>query len=84
MKKQIAVIGSSGGNLYNQGGSNVDALMKEIFTQADRLVEMGLNIPQVTQEFLRLRKMGLPVENVYTLEQAVEALKALKGGCAHA
>lgn len=35
MKKQIAVIGSSGGNLYNQGGNNVDALMKEIFTQAE-------------------------------------------------
>ncbi len=35
MKKQIAVIGSSGGNLYNQGGNNVDTLMKEIFTQAE-------------------------------------------------
>ena len=62
----------------------MDGTPGEIFTQAERLVEMGLNIPQVTQVFLRLRKMGLPVENVYTLEQAVEALKALKGGCAHA
>ena len=62
----------------------MDGTPGEVFTQAERLVEMGLNIPQVTQVFLRLRKMGLPVENVYTLEQAVEALKALKGGCAHA
>ena len=62
----------------------MDGTPGEIFTQAERLVEMGLNIPQVTQVFLRLRKMGLPVENVYTLEQAVEALKALKGGRAHA
>ena len=62
----------------------MDGTPGEVFTQAERLVEMGLNIPQVTQVFLLLRKMGLPVENVYTLEQAVEALKALKGGCAHA
>lgn len=35
MSKHIAVIGSSGGNLYNQGGSDPKAMMKEIFTQAD-------------------------------------------------
>lgn len=32
--KQLAVIGSSGGNLYNQGGSDPQGMMKEIFTQA--------------------------------------------------
>ena len=41
---------------------------------------MGLNIPAVTQVFLRLRQMGLPVESVYTLDQAVAALCKLKGG----
>ena len=35
MSKRIAIVGSSGGNLYNQGGSNPAAMMKEIFTQAD-------------------------------------------------
>ena len=62
----------------------MDGTPGEIFAQAERLVEMGLSIPKVTQVFLYLRKMGLPVENVYTIEQAVEALKALKGGPAHA
>ena len=62
----------------------MDGTPGEIFAQAERLVEMGLSIPKVTQVFLHLRKMGLPVENVYTIEQAVEALKALKGGPAHA
>ena len=70
--------------VMNGSQLTMDGTPGEVFTQAERLVEMGLNIPQVTQVFLRLRKMGLPVENVYTLEQAVEALKALKGGCAHA
>ena len=45
---------------------------------------MGLNIPQVTQVFLRLRQLGVEVPNVYTLEGAVEALCALKEGKGHA
>ncbi len=56
----------------------------EVFTHAEELVEMGLNIPQVTQVFLRLREMGVPVENVYTIDQAVAEIKRVKGGAAHA
>ena len=72
--------------LLVMNGSRIamDAPPAEVFARAEELLNMGLSIPRVTQVFLHLRKMGLPVENVYTLEQAVEALKALKGGCAHA
>jgi len=56
----------------------------EVFTRAEELVDMGLSIPQVTQVFLHLRKMGVEVDNVYTIAQAVEALQKLKGGPAHA
>ena len=31
MGKKIAFIGSSGGNLYNQGGNDLTAMMKELF-----------------------------------------------------
>ena len=60
----------------------MDATPAEVFTHAEELVEMGLNIPQVTQVFLHLRKMGLDVANVYTIDQAVAELKRLKGGAA--
>ena len=53
---------------------------KEVFSHAQELLEMGLDIPDVTRVFLRLQQMGLPVEPVYTLEQAVQTLGALKGG----
>ena len=33
--KKLAVLGSSGGNLYTQGGNDPDGMMKEIFNQAD-------------------------------------------------
>ena len=62
----------------------MDAPPAEVFTHAEELVEMGLSIPQVTQVFLHLRKMGVNVPNVYTIDQAVAALKAIKGGSAHA
>ena len=62
----------------------MDAPPAEVFTHAEELVEMGLSIPQVTQVFLHLRALGVDVPNVYTIDQAVAALKAIKGGSAHA
>ncbi|MDD5863270.1 MAG: energy-coupling factor transporter ATPase [Firmicutes bacterium] len=62
----------------------MDAPPAEVFTHAQELVEMGLSIPQVTQVFLALRKRGLDVKNVYTIDQAVAELNRLKGGAAHA
>ena len=62
----------------------MDGTPEQVFTHAEELVEMGLSIPQVTQIFLHLRKMGVDVPNVYTIDQAVAALKAAKGGTDHA
>lgn len=58
----------------------MDGTPAEVFQRAEELLEMGLNIPQVTQVFLELKKMGAPVEPVYTIEQAVAAIRKLKGG----
>ena len=62
----------------------MDGTPAEVFTHAEELVDMGLSIPEVTQVFLHLRKLGLDVENVYTIGQAVAALKKIRGGAAHA
>ena len=62
----------------------MDGTPAEVFAHAEEIVEMGLSIPQVTQIFLQLRKLGVPVENVYTIDQAVAELKRLKGGEVHA
>ena len=58
----------------------MDGTPAEVFARAEELVAMGLNIPQVTRAFLELKAMGLDVEPVYTIDQAVRALKAIKGG----
>ena len=58
----------------------MDAAPAEVFTHAEELVQMGLSIPQVTQVFLELRRLGVDVPNVYTIAQAVDALKKIRGG----
>jgi energy-coupling factor transport system ATP-binding protein len=63
-------------------GSHIamDGTPDEVFCRAEELVEIGLDIPEITRIFLRLRSLGLPVEPVYTMEQAVAVLKKLKEG----
>ena len=58
----------------------MDGTPAEVFSHAEELVEMGLSIPQVTQVFIRLRAMGVDVENVYTIAQAVQQIAKQKGG----
>ena len=58
----------------------MDGPPAEVFTHAQELLDMGLDIPDVTRVFLRLKQLGLPVEPVYTIDQAVAALKTLKEG----
>ena len=62
----------------------MDGTPAQVFAHAEELMTMGLSIPQVTQVFLHLRRLGLDVENVYTIDQAVAALKRIRGGAAHA
>jgi len=62
----------------------MDGTPYEVFSHAEELLQMGLDIPDITRVFLKLRQMGLDVEQVYTIEQAVEQIKRLKGGSAHA
>ena len=58
----------------------MDGPPTEVFTRAQELLDMGLDIPDITRVFLRLKQMGLPLEPVYTIEQAVAAVKKLKEG----
>ena len=70
--------------MLNDAGLAMDGTPREVFAHAQALLDMGLDIPEVTRVFLKLQQLGLDVEPVYTLEQAVETLKNLKGGVLHA
>ena len=62
----------------------MDGTPDEVFRRADELVEMGLDIPELTRLFMKLRQLGLDVEPIYTMQQAIDALRSRKGGAANA
>jgi len=71
--------------VMNHGTVAMSGTPREVFAHGEELIAMGLDVPQITRVFLKLRDLGLPVDpSVYTVEQAKEALLALKGGNCHA
>ena len=53
----------------------------EVFSRAQELIDVGLNVPQVTQVAMELVRRGVPVDPaVYTVADLRAALSALKGG----
>lgn len=68
--------------VMNQGRAEMLAPTAEVFSHAEELQQMGLQVPQITRVFMQLRRMGYPVQNnVYTLDQGrAELLRLLKGG----
>ena len=71
--------------VMNHGKVAMTGTPREVFARAKELISMGLDIPQITQVFLRLRDMGVGVDtSVYTVEQALESLEKLRGGKLHA
>ena len=53
-----------------------------VFSHAEELRSMGLNIPQITRLFLELKERGYNVNtDIYTLEKAAdEIMRVIKGG----
>ena len=70
--------------VMNNASLAMDGTPNEVFERAQELLDMGLDIPEITRLFLKLQNMGIPVHQVYTIEQAVAELTRLKGGNAHA
>ncbi len=70
--------------VMNEATLAMDGTPMEVFTHARELLDMGLDIPEITRVFIQLQEMGVPVNQVYTIEQAVAELKRIKEGTAHA
>ena len=70
--------------VMNKASLAMDGTPDQVFARAEELLSMGLDIPDVTRVFIRLKELGLDVEPVYTVEKAVQVLKAIKEGMCHA
>ena len=59
----------------------MDGTPEEVFSRADELLQVGLDVPQVTKVAIELQKRGLLADSsVYTIDELVRRLLALKGG----
>ena len=67
--------------VFDRGHVVLDGTPAEVFTQAGRLMEIGLNVPRAAEIAVALRRRGLAVpEGVFTHEQLLSALLTLREG----
>ena len=59
----------------------MDGTPEEIFSRANELLQVGLDVPRVTKVAMELQRRGLlPDSSIYTIDELVRRLLALKGG----
>ena len=67
--------------VMNKASVAMNGTVDEVYSRGDELRSMGLNVPEITEIFARLRAKGIAVPaNIYTVEDGVAALKKLASG----
>lgn len=70
--------------VMNKGKIAFNGTVEEVYSHGDELKEMGLNVPEITEIFLKLKAQGVDCNtNIFTVEQGVrEYQRLVKGGAA--
>ena len=64
--------------VMNKSSVAMQGSVDEVYSRGDELRLMGLNVPEITEIFAKLRAKGIDVPaNVYTVEQGAEILRNL-------
>ena len=67
--------------VMNKGTVAMYGTVDEVYSHGEELKAMGLNVPEITDIFLKLKAMGVSCKtNIYTVEQGVEEIKRLMNG----
>lgn len=67
--------------VMNEGNLELFGTVEDVYKKAERLLEIGLDVPQITKVFLGLKEKGIPCRtDIYTLQKGVEELRRLKEG----
>lgn len=66
--------------VMNKARVEMQGTPREIFSDVDKLKEIGLDVPQVTELAYELRKKGIPMrEGILTIDEFVEEYGRLRG-----
>ena len=64
--------------VMNKGKIEYFDSVSGVFSHAQQLKKMGLNVPEITDVFLKLKEMGINCKtDIFTLEQAQDEYKRL-------
>lgn len=65
--------------VMNRGKVAMFGTVPEVYSRGDELKEMGLNVPEITDIFIKLNKMGIPCRtDIFTVQQGVDEFRRLK------
>ncbi len=67
--------------VMNNAGIAMDGTIQDVFSRADELTEMGLDVPEITKIFAEIKKRGFDVPpDVYSVDRAVDVIRSLTEG----
>ena len=65
--------------VMNRGKVAMFGTVPEVYSRGDELKKMGLNVPEITDIFIKLNKMGIPCRtDIFTVQQGVDEFRRLK------
>lgn len=65
--------------VFNDSKVAMFGTVDEVYSRGKELKKMGLNVPEVTEAFLKLHDMGIDCRtDIYTVEQGIEEFNRLK------
>ncbi|MCE5210091.1 MAG: ATP-binding cassette domain-containing protein [Deltaproteobacteria bacterium] len=66
--------------VMNEGRVYLEGTPREIFGQAEKLKEIGMQLPQITELLIHLKKAGFPVRtDIVGIEETLEQIQMLTG-----
>ena len=66
--------------VFSHGRVVMDGSAGEVFSRAEELIGIGLDVPHATELAMALKKQGLPLpEGIYTHEQLLSAILEIRG-----
>jgi energy-coupling factor transport system ATP-binding protein len=67
--------------VMNKGSVFMFDTVHNVFSNSEKLMEIGLNIPNITKVFVELKKQGISFpDSVYTMDDAVKAILSYANG----
>lgn len=67
--------------VMNKGRLAMFGSVEDVYSRGEELKSMGLNVPEITDIFLKLKAQGIDCKtNIFTVEQGVNELRRIMGG----